>query len=85
MNLIEYHNKLNKNVHYDIDKKKAIFQKSSKCSDNKFNRNAITDKDKTDLSNNNDINGTSNKYNESNGVNKRKKDNQIKRTFYTWW
>ena len=61
LNLIEDHNELNKNVHYDIDKEKDICQKGSKCSDDKFNKNAITNKDKPDLSNSNDINGASSK------------------------
>ena len=33
LNLIEDHNDLSKNIHYDIDKKKDIYQKGSKYSD----------------------------------------------------
>ena len=59
LNLIEDHNKLNQNVHYDTEKEKDICQKSINFSHDKFNETAAKDKDKTDLNNSNDINGTS--------------------------
>ena len=83
--LIEYYSKRSKNVYYDICKEKAVFQKISKCSDDKFNKNAITDKDKTDMSNNSDSKSTSKNHKGSKDATKRtKKITQIKIKFYTW-
>ena len=83
--LIEYHSSRNENVNYDIYKEETIFQKISKCSDDKFNKNAITDKDKTDMSNINDSKSTSKNHKGSKDATKRtKKITQIKIKFYTW-